>query len=78
MVTHRAWRKRCSSARRARIGADQERTGETVLRWLSPGDLVCDVVGLPEAGENRTVLRMFVNILVWGAIGVGATVWWNS
>ena len=37
-------------------------------RWLSPGDLVCDLVGLPKEGENRLVLRMYVNIIVWGAV----------
>ncbi|MGF1650510.1 MAG: hypothetical protein ACFCUN_08665 [Hyphomicrobiaceae bacterium] len=40
-----------------------------MLRWLSPGDIVSDVAGLPKQSEHRMVLRMFVNIIVWGAIG---------
>ncbi|MEO0672950.1 MAG: hypothetical protein AAFZ05_13100 [Pseudomonadota bacterium] len=37
-------------------------------RWLSPGDVVCDWVGLAEEDDNRMVLRMYVNIIVWGAV----------
>ena len=37
-----------------------------MLRFLSPGDVVSDAVGLPD-GEHRMILRMFINTLVWGA-----------
>lgn len=39
-----------------------------MLRYLSPGDLLSDAIGLAD-GENRVILRMFINTLVWGAVG---------
>lgn len=43
----------------------------TVLRYLvSPGDLAAEVSGLGAGTESRQILRMFVNTLVWGAVGV--------
>lgn len=41
-----------------------------MLRLLSPGDLVADLAGLND-DENRVIFRMFINTLVWGAIGSG-------
>ncbi|MCB1512575.1 MAG: hypothetical protein KDJ36_16895 [Hyphomicrobiaceae bacterium] len=41
----------------------------SMLRYLSPGDLVSDAAGLAADSENRMVFRMFINTLVWGAIG---------
>jgi hypothetical protein len=38
-----------------------------MLRYLSPGDLLSDAVGLTDK-EHRMVLRMFINTLVWGAV----------
>jgi len=38
-----------------------------MLKLLSPGDLISDIAGL--AGENRVIFRMFINTIVWGAIG---------
>jgi hypothetical protein len=35
-----------------------------------PGGLVCDAVGLTEDNDNRQILRMFLNTLIWGAAGV--------
>ena len=47
----------------------------TVLRYLvSPGDLAAELSGLRAGTESRQILRMFVNTLVWGAIGVIAAV----
>ena len=47
----------------------------TVLRYLvSPGDLAAEVTGLRAGPESRQILRMFVNTLVWGAVGVIAAV----
>ena len=37
---------------------------------LLPGDAVCDLAGLIQDNDNRQILRMFVNTLVWSAIGV--------
>ena len=37
---------------------------------LLPGGLICDAVGLTEDSDNRQILRMFLNTLNWGAIGV--------
>ena len=38
-----------------------------MLKLLSPGDLMSDAVGL--YGDNRVIFRMFINTMVWGAIG---------
>jgi len=38
-----------------------------ILRFLSPGDMAADAAGLED--DNRVVFRMFVNTVVWGAIG---------
>ncbi len=40
-----------------------------MLKFLSPGDIVSDAAGLAVESEHRVVLRMFINTLVWGAIG---------
>ena len=37
---------------------------------LWPGGLICDAVGLTEDSDNRQILRMFLNTLIWGAAGV--------
>src|SRR6516165_2918975 len=37
---------------------------------LLPGGLICDAVGLTEDSDNRQILRMFLNTLIWGAAGV--------
>ena len=37
---------------------------------LLPGGLICDAVGLTEDGDNRQILRMFLNTLIWGAVGL--------
>jgi hypothetical protein len=37
--------------------------------FLLPGGLICDAVGL-KGGESRQILRMFLNTLIWGAVGV--------
>lgn len=43
----------------------------TLLRYLvSPGDLAAEMSGLASGTESRQILRMFVNTLVWGAVGV--------
>ena len=38
--------------------------------FLLPGGLICDAVGLTEDNDNRQILRMFLNTLIWGAAGV--------
>ena len=37
---------------------------------LLPGGLICDAVGLTEDSNNRQILHMFLNTLIWGAAGV--------
>ncbi len=37
---------------------------------LLPGDLVADLAGLPAESEHRQILRMYVNTVLWGALGV--------
>jgi hypothetical protein len=37
--------------------------------FLLPGGLICDAVGLTEDSDNRQILRMFLNTLIWGAAG---------
>lgn len=39
-----------------------------MLKFLSPGDLLSDAVGLAD-DENRVIFRMFINTLVWGGVG---------
>lgn len=34
---------------------------------FSPGDMISNAAGL--TGEDRVIFRMFINTLVWGAIG---------
>lgn len=47
----------------------------TALRYLvSPGDLAAALSGLGAGTESRQILRMFVNTLVWGAVGAIAAV----
>src|SRR6516225_5656436 len=38
--------------------------------FLLPDGLICDAVGLTEDSDNRQILRMFLNTLIWGAAGV--------
>jgi len=42
-------------------------------RYLSPGDLLSDAIGLGD-DENRMILRMFINTLVWGAVGTALVI----
>ena len=37
---------------------------------MFPGEYVSDLAGLRASDEHRQILRMFVNTLVWSAIGV--------
>jgi hypothetical protein len=34
------------------------------------GGLIRDAVGLTEDSDNRQILRMFLNTLIWGTAGV--------
>jgi hypothetical protein len=36
-----------------------------LLLW--PGNLAADLVGLPKGSDNRLILRMWTNIVFWGA-----------
>ena len=38
--------------------------------FLLPGGLICNAIGLTEDSDNRQILRMFLNTLIWGAAGV--------
>lgn len=38
--------------------------------FLLPDSLLCNAVGLTEDSDNRQMLRMFLNTLISGAIGV--------
>lgn len=40
---------------------------------LLPGDLVCDAVGIAETSDHRQILRMFLNTMIWSAVGIGIT-----
>ncbi|NJM35951.1 MAG: hypothetical protein HC850_16095 [Rhodomicrobium sp.] len=39
------------------------------VAFLLPGDLVCDWLGIKD-GESRFLLRMFVNLSVYGKIAI--------
>lgn len=36
---------------------------------LFPGEMVCNMVGLPHESDHRVIFRMFVNTLVYGVVG---------
>jgi hypothetical protein len=38
--------------------------------FLLPGDLLCDIFGVPPASDHRQVLRSFFNMMIWGAVAV--------
>ncbi|HIJ62466.1 MAG TPA: hypothetical protein HPQ04_07215 [Rhodospirillaceae bacterium] len=44
------------------------------MNWfLWPGDRLCDVLGLREAGD-RQGFRTFANIIIWGVVIVGTAI----
>lgn len=36
--------------------------------FLWPGDLIASMAGLPEGSDNRQILRMWANTVVWGTL----------
>jgi len=36
------------------------------LLW--PGDMVASLTGLPKDSENRMILRMWANTVIWGVV----------
>lgn len=44
-----------------------------MLKLLSPDDFAADAMGLGD-NEHRVIFRMFINTLVWGAIGTVAMI----
>ncbi|MCA8927470.1 MAG: hypothetical protein KDC18_05320 [Alphaproteobacteria bacterium] len=36
--------------------------------FLWPGDFVASLTGLPKDSDNRLVLRMYANVLIWGIL----------
>lgn len=36
--------------------------------FLWPGDFVAGLTGLPKGSDNRLVLRMYANVLIWGIL----------
>jgi hypothetical protein len=36
--------------------------------FLWPGDLIAGLAGLPEGSDNRMVLRLYANVVIWAAI----------
>lgn len=43
-----------------------------MFKLLNPGDLAADLAGLGPGTDSRQIFRMFVNTLVFGALGVVA------
>lgn len=37
-----------------------------LLLW--PGDLIAGMAGLPKDSDNRMILRMYANVVIWGII----------
>lgn len=37
-----------------------------LLLW--PGDAIASLAGLPKGSDNRQILRMWVNTVIWGAV----------
>lgn len=45
--------------------------------FLWPGERLCDLIGLTDP-EDRQVLRLFANTIIWGAMVVAAAVLWGA
>ncbi|HVZ04074.1 hypothetical protein [Hyphomicrobium sp.] len=45
--------------------------------FLWPGDLVCNLAGLPHASDHRQVLRSFVNMMVWAAVMIAVVLYFD-
>lgn len=43
--------------------------------FLYPGNVVCDLAGIPADSDHRLILRSFVNMIVWSAVAIGAALW---
>lgn len=43
--------------------------------FLLPGNLVCDLAGVPPKGDHRQILRSFINMMIWSAVAIGAALW---
>lgn len=43
--------------------------------FLFPGELACDLAGIPADSDHRMILRMFTNTLVWSIVGTGAAIY---
>jgi ABC-type lipoprotein release transport system permease subunit len=39
-------------------------------KWISPGDWLCDALGMPD-GEQRVIFRMLINMIVIGGVALG-------
>lgn len=46
--------------------------------FLLPGDLVCNVAGIPHDSDHRQVLRSFINMMFWSAIAIPVALWIGS
>ncbi|MEO1608247.1 MAG: hypothetical protein AAFR90_02680 [Pseudomonadota bacterium] len=44
-----------------------------MLKFLSPGDMAADALGMNN-DENRMIFRMFINTIVWGAVGMAVVI----
>ena len=36
--------------------------------FLMPGDILASMTGLPAGSDNRQILRMWANTVIWGAL----------
>ena len=43
--------------------------------FMFPGDVVCDLAGIPANSDHRQILRSFINMIVWGAVAIGGALW---
>lgn len=43
--------------------------------FLIPGNVVCDLAGVPPDSDHRQAPRSFINMMVWGAVAIGAALW---
>jgi len=46
-----------------------------MLKWFSPGDFAADIMNLAPKSENRMILRMYVNVVVYGLIATAVAFW---
>jgi hypothetical protein len=46
-----------------------------IALFLLPGNIVCDLAGVPSDSDHRQIFRSFINMMVWSAVAIGGALW---